>query len=299
MTHRAPRTSLTAAALAAVAACAHVPTGGPRAMPPPTTTRLVAGPQGDLLVDDGGAGDAPAVVLVHSAAGSTSQWAAQLAHLRRTRRAVALDLRGHGRSAPPRDGRYAVDGMADDVVAVADALGLRRLVLVGHSQGAAVAIAAAAKLPGRVAGLVLLDPATDARLLPPDQAAGLLAALRSDAYPALSDAYWREQLEGSRPGTSAAMLAALHATRREAVIGGLEALLAFDPVTPLRAFPGPRLTVITRLNDRPDALHRLVPELPVERIGGTGHWLQLDAPDAVNAALDRFLAAVPPAAEPS
>jgi pimeloyl-ACP methyl ester carboxylesterase len=252
------------------------------------SVHLVEGPQGPLLVDDGGQGGTP-VLFVHSAAGSTAHWAAQLAHLRGTRRAAALDVRGHGRSAPPRDGSYAIPAMGGDVVAVADALGLSRFVLVGHSQGAAVAIAAAALAPGRVAGLVLLDPATDARLMPRAEAEGLLAALRSDAYPQLTEQYWRLQLEGARPQVAAALLADLRATRREALIGSLEAILSFDPVTPLRSFAFPRLAVVTRLNDRPDALHRLVPELPVERIEGTGHWVQLDRPEAVNATLDRFL----------
>jgi pimeloyl-ACP methyl ester carboxylesterase len=257
-----------------------------------SSTRLVEGPQGPLLVDDGGAGGTP-VLFVHSAAGSTTHWAAQLAHLRLTRRAVALDVRGHGRSAPPRDGSYAIAAMGADVLAAADALALPRVVLIGHSQGAAVAIAAAAQAPGRVAGLVLLDPSTDARLIPRDQAEGLVAALRSEAYPQVTEAYWREQLAGARPEVTERLLSDLRATRREALIGGLEAILTFDPVTPLRSFTFPRLAVITRLNDRPDALHRLVPDLPVERIDGTGHWVQLDAPAAVNAALDRFLAALP------
>jgi pimeloyl-ACP methyl ester carboxylesterase len=293
MTTPARRIVLAAAAiLSTLPACTHLSPGGPAVSTAGSSTRLVEGPQGPLLVDDGGAQGTP-VLFVHSAAGSTRHWAAQLAHLRRTRRAVALDVRGHGRSAPPRDGSYAIAAMGADVVAAADALGLARVVLVGHSQGAAVAIAAAAQAPGRVAGLVLLDPATDARLIPRDQAEGLVAALRSEAYPQVTEAYWREQLAGARPEVAVALLADLRATRREALVGGLEAILSFDPVTPLRSFRFPRLAVITRLNDRPDALHRLVPDLPVERIEGTSHWLQLDAPAAVNAALDRFLAGIP------
>ena len=253
---------------------------------------FVEGPQGPLFFDDGGAGGTP-VLLVHSAAGSTTQWAAQFAHLRGTRRAVALDVRGHGRSGPPRDGSYAMAGMAADVVSVADSLGIRRFVLVAHSLGAAVAIAAAAQAPGRVAGLLLLDPASDARTMPREAAAGILAALRSDAWQRTAEAHWLAQLEGARPEVTAAVLSDLRATRREALTGPLEALLSFDPVTPLRAFRGPRLSVITHLNDRPDALHALVPGLPVDRIEGTSHWLQLDAPEAVNAVLDRFLASIP------
>jgi pimeloyl-ACP methyl ester carboxylesterase len=284
------RVRLAAAILTALAGCTH-PSSGGHSMPAPVT-RFVEGPQGPLFVDDAGAGGTP-VLFIHSAAGSTAHWAAQLSHLRRTRRAIALDLRGHGRSSPPRDGSYGITAMDADVVAVADALGLGRFVLVGHSLGAAVALATAAQAPDRVAGLVLLDPSTDGRLFPRAQAEELLTALRSDAYEAVTEGYWRGQLEGARPEVAAALLQDLRATRRDALIGPLEALLAFDPLTPLRAFRGPRLAVITRLNDRPDALHRLVAELPFQRIEGTGHWLQLDAPERVNEALDRFLAAVP------
>lgn len=261
-------------------------------LPTVSTCRFVAGPQGQLFLDDGGTGEIP-VVLVHSGAGSTTHWKEQLDHLRRTRRAVALDVRGHGRSEPPRDGSYAIAGMGADVMAVADSLGLERFILVGHSQGGAVAIAAAAQAPGRVAGLVLLDPAMDGRLMPREDAAGLLAALRSPAYAQLAEGYWNQQLAGARPEVAEKLLADLRATRSAAVIGSLEALLSFDPVTPLRAFTFPCLSVITPLNDRPDALHRLLPGLPTERVEGTGHWLQLDAPERVDAILDRFLAKLP------
>lgn len=270
--------------------------GSPMSKPMLPTPQFVEGPQGQLYLDDGGSGGTP-VVLVHSAAGSTTHWEAQLSHLRRTRRAMALDVRGHGHSEPPRDGSYAVADMGADVVASADALGLNRFILVGHSQGGAVAIAAAAQAsvwaPGRVAGLVLLDPATDGRLMPKGEAAGLLAALRSPAYAQIMEGYWKSLLSGSRPEVVEQLLADLHATRTAAIIGGLEALFSFDPLTPLRAFTFPCLSVITPITDRPDALHRLLPDLPTERVENTGHWLQLDAPERVNAILDRFLVRVP------
>src|SRR3954466_15117171 len=85
------------------------------------------GPRGQLHVDDGGTGGLP-VVFVHSAAGSTAHWEAQLAHLRVSRRALAVDLRGHGRSAPSRDGDYRIASMAEDLRAVLDHLGLARVV---------------------------------------------------------------------------------------------------------------------------------------------------------------------------
>jgi pimeloyl-ACP methyl ester carboxylesterase len=115
---------------------------------------MIAGPAGQLHVDDGGTGGLP-VLLIHSYAGSCAHWKAQLAHLRRRRRALAMDLRGHGRSSDPAAADYGMPALAEDIAAVADALELRRFVLVGHSMGGAAGAAYAGKHPARVTGLVL------------------------------------------------------------------------------------------------------------------------------------------------
>jgi pimeloyl-ACP methyl ester carboxylesterase len=75
----------------------------------------------------------------------------------------------------------------------------------------------------------------------------------------------------------------------------LEALLTFDPVTPLRAYSGPKLSIVTRFNETPAALHALVPAVGHRKLDGVGHWLQLDAPDRVNAEIEGFLGALPEA----
>jgi pimeloyl-ACP methyl ester carboxylesterase len=247
-----------------------------------------------LFVDDGGpwraSGEAALpVVLVHSAAGSSEQWAAQLAHLRATRRAIALDLRGHGRSDPPGDGDYSIGALASDVGRVVDALDIERSVLVGHSMGGAVALARAATEPSRTAALLLLDPATDGRSMPEAQKLGILQALRSSAYRATVQAYWASMLEGSAPAQRDFVYAQLDRTLERTVVDSLESLFDFDPVTALQRYPGPKLSVITKSNETPAAYHRLAANLPHRKIEGTGHWLQLDAPDLVNACLDEIL----------
>ena len=244
-----------------------------------------------LFVDDGGAGEQTTVVFLHSLAGHTGHWTHQLAHVRTTRRAVALDLRGHGRSPLPADGDYSVPAMARDVGAALDQLRLDRVVLVGHSIGALVAVEYAAGRPDRVAAVLLLDPAGDARKIPPEMMQGFFAAMATDYSRAIAG-YWEENLAGSPPAVRAAVMADLHATPRAAVEGALRALLTYDPVTPLTSYRGPARTINTRLNDVPMGLASLVPSLPVRKIDGTGHWLQLDKPDAVNREIDDFLAAV-------
>src|SRR5262245_15555636 len=90
----------------------------------------IAGPAGNLYVRDGGpeSGEAVPVLFVHSLAGNGGQCALQLDHLRRRRRTVAVDLRGHGESDPAEDGDYSIEGLASDVAAAADQLGLRRFI---------------------------------------------------------------------------------------------------------------------------------------------------------------------------
>jgi pimeloyl-ACP methyl ester carboxylesterase len=143
------------------------------------TIRSTAGPQGLLALDDAGGGDGLPVVFIHADLGNFTQWREALDHLRPGHRALALDLRGHGRSAPAADGDYSIEGRADDVAAVMDAVALPRVVLVGHSGGAAVALRYAAQHATRVAGVFLVDPASDGRQVPADQRQHLMERLHS------------------------------------------------------------------------------------------------------------------------
>ena len=72
-------------------------------------------------------------------------------------RTLALDHRGHGDSAWDPERRYEHELMVADVEAVSAALGLDRLVIVGHSLGGRIATLFAGRHPERIAGLVLVD----------------------------------------------------------------------------------------------------------------------------------------------
>jgi len=74
---------------------------------------------------------------------------------------VTFDPRGVGRSEPPRSREeYALDTTARDAARVADAIGLPRSVVLGHSGGGAVALAYALAFPERVSHLILVSTAT-------------------------------------------------------------------------------------------------------------------------------------------
>jgi pimeloyl-ACP methyl ester carboxylesterase len=248
--------------------------------------KRVSGPAGGLAVDAGGRGGL-AVVFVHSLAGNSSHWASQLQHLRPSRHAVALDLRGHGRSEPPENGDYSIAAMAEDVAAVVDALGLERFVLVGHSMGGGVALSYAGAHPDRVAGLLLLDPIGDGKQISPAGAQSFLGGLESD-YDNASQKYWT-QIAGPDSAIRTRLLADLRATSKEALVLVLRSVMQFDPDPALARYRGPVLSVVTPSNDQAFSLHRIGRGFPHRVVEGTGHWIQLEKPDEFNRLLDEFL----------
>jgi 3-oxoadipate enol-lactonase len=105
----------------------------------------------DVFGDEG----APPMVLLHGLGEAAASWAPQLPRFAELYRVFAFDLRGHGDSDRPGDYSHLL--MADDVCAALDALGLGKVVLVGHSLGGAVAYHVAATRPDLVALLVAED----------------------------------------------------------------------------------------------------------------------------------------------
>ena len=108
-----------------------------------------------IAYEDHGSGS-PAVVLVHGWSCDRTYWQDQIAALSSSNRVVAVDLGGHGESGVNRDD-WTIESFGRDVAAVANALGLDEMVLVGHSMGGDVVVEAARNLPGRVNGLVWID----------------------------------------------------------------------------------------------------------------------------------------------
>ncbi|HSF41703.1 MAG TPA: alpha/beta fold hydrolase [Thermoanaerobaculia bacterium] len=251
----------------------------------------VPGPSGNLYVrDEGGeeAGDALPVLFVHSLAGHGGQWALQLDHLGRHRRAVALDLRGHGESDPAEDGDYSIQGLAADIGAVADQLGLRRFLLAGHSLGSAAAIEYAGRHPERVAGLLLVDPNGDQTLVPREQIEPFLASLRLDPVGEL-ESYFRQLVVSGDRDAARWVLEDLRLTDENAIVLALEASVAYSPLAALDRYPGPKLSIVSDMNNLPMSLHRLRPDLPVRLMTGTGHWVMMDRPEAFNHLLEEFV----------
>lgn len=111
---------------------------------------------GPLHVVERGQGAGEPLVLVHGFGGSAASWLAVQTALSGTRRVIAVDLPGHGKSRTHPAITY--EGMAEAVVQTLDTLGIGRFHLCAHSMGGAVSTTLALAYPDRVASLTLIAP---------------------------------------------------------------------------------------------------------------------------------------------
>ena len=136
-----------------------------------------------MAVEIDGEGDA--VIMVHGLGGTSNTFAPQMRALN-GHRIVRPDLPGSGRS--PGNGSLTIEGFADAVVRLAEALDVDRAHFIGHSMGTIVCQHVAVREPGLVRSLALLGPLT----APPDQAREGLKAraaqAREDGMTGIADA---------------------------------------------------------------------------------------------------------------
>lgn len=242
-----------------------------------------------LFYDDGGKAqtDELPVLFLHSLAGASHHWQVQLDRVRKTQRALAFDLRGHGRSA--EHSSFTLAEMATDVAETLTQLGIERVTLIGHSMGGAVAMKFVGMFPSRVAGLMLVDAAGDSTQIPQDQLEGMLAALDSPAYSSVIEHYWADLLVNSAEPTRTQLLTELANTPQSTVVAIFNELVQYNSLLDIAAFDSPIQLLSTPLSDAPFALHVLRPDIPHSRIEGTSHWIHLDNSAEFNIHLTNFV----------
>jgi pimeloyl-ACP methyl ester carboxylesterase len=127
----------------------------PPSLPSNFVSQTVSSPEGaDIFVRSGGSG--PVVVLLHGYGETSDSWAPLAADLASDHTVVVPDLWGIGRSSRPAGG-YDKKTQAADIRSVVVALGHDRTSVVSHDIGIMVAYAYAARYPGKVERLVVMD----------------------------------------------------------------------------------------------------------------------------------------------
>jgi pimeloyl-ACP methyl ester carboxylesterase len=228
----------------------------------------------------------PPLLLVHGMQCSHRHMLPLSTHLSERHRVVAVDLRGHGESDRPNS-TYSNEEFGDDLVFLCRELGLDHPVAIGHSFGGSTLLALVERLPDFLGGLVLLD--SGIRTL-----ANKVAELRkvddltmAERRQFLADRlFGRDDPRALRARILDEMMAVpehVTAPMRQTVLGFDSSAAALDC----------RLPALFLLADRhftdQETLDALGPNWRIGKVVGAGHFIQLVAPEQVNAMIDRFL----------
>ncbi len=241
-------------------------------------------------------GEGPPIVLLHGLGGSLHAWYGVIENLSLHHHVVALDLRGHGRSEDAA-GAQSLAGWASDVEALVTALELPAVTLVGHSMGTLIAQHLAAAKPETVDNLVLVGGIS--YFEPPAKEAYNRRAeiVEADGMDALVD----EWLPGALAPRTRAKLPQLVGLLRDLFLRNDPICyakacraLARAPSIPREDIGQPTLLVVGD-HDRStpiamtEALHRDIPVSEVIVMPSAAHWLPLEDPDGLAAAILEFL----------
>lgn len=269
------------------------------------------------------------IIFLHGFPESHRTWRYQIPEFARDRRVLAPDQRGFARSSKPTHvSDYAPERIIADLMALADHFGVGSFTLAGHDWGGAIAWAAAIRRPDRVKRLIILnaphplifqrslfedpaqraasqymrvfrDPAADRRI----GQVGFAAFLQETTGPLSSGEHLTDEekrhylVDWSQPAAPAAML---NWYRASPIIVPPPGETPPRPAwidAPFPKLPMPVL-VIWGMKDKAllpcqlEGLGELVEDLTVEKVDAA-HFVPWEAPEAVNAAMRRWLARMP------
>jgi pimeloyl-ACP methyl ester carboxylesterase len=245
----------------------------------------------------------PPVVFVHGWMGDHQAMLPQILHFAKTRRVVAVHLRGHGDSEAPVQ-EYTMAGFADDIAWQCRQLGLEKPLVVGHSLGGAIALEVAGRHPDLASGIVMIDSV----VLPPSEfvaAAEHMAEVfsGSDYRTAARDQaneLYLDHLDIDDPARKSKLIAIICSahdrTPQHVAVSAMGNLLkGYDPLLAARnckvpiAYLDAGVPLIEQGRDL-KLFKEVCPQLVVAKTYGAGHFSPLEVPDQVNAMIARFIA---------
>ena len=240
-----------------------------------------------IRYDAAGKGD-PALVFVPCGGCNRGFWDGQMAYFAAKHRVVALDLAGHGQSGGGRKD-WTIAAFGEDVVSVVEALGLKRVVLIGHSLGGPAVLEAARRMPGRVAGVVLVDSWVDFEAkFPAEEVEKFVSALQAD-YRATTTAITSQYLfSASTPEpVKARVLESVLSGPQEIGLAAARSAMLYSPLPALREIKAPICAISSDLwPTNLEGNRKYVPGYQAAIMKGVGHYLMLEQPEAFNEHLE-------------
>ena len=242
----------------------------------------------------------PAVILIHGWACDANYWNEQFDALKSRYTVVAVNLAGHGGSASNRTD-WSIANYAADVAAVARQLPNPRLVLVGHSMGATVALAATPLIGSRVIGIIAVDALRSVGQPPlaPREVEQRVAPFRADFVGETRKLVSESLFPRNANRVLVQKVAYDMSLEPPAVaVPSLQALLSLDLAALLPAIHVPVYAINSDLLPTDAArIRKSIPNFTLDVLDHSGHFLMLEDPARFNPLLMKDLAAL--AAQPS
>lgn len=258
--------------------------------------RIVDCPGGRLSYREAGPGTAPVLLLMHGVGGNARSFRPQLEGMSERFRVIAWDAPGYGESALREP---SLNGYAQAVMELLDALSVQSAHMLGHSMGGVVAQGAAAMAPERARSLILSSTFTgyhqpEGSLLT-ESWQGRLRDIQTLSPAEFGQARARSMLaEGAADAVRDEAVSIAGEVRHDGLKAASEMLHVADTRDIARALTIPTLVIIGA-EDRiiPPArsaeMAGLIPGARQVTIKGVGHAAYLEDPAAYNAGLNDFL----------
>lgn len=227
--------------------------------------------------------DSPALVFIHGWSCDKSVWKNQISVFASKYKVVAVDLGGHGQSGINRK-NWTLDSFAEDVAAVVNKLGLKKIILVGHSMGGPVAIEAANKLKGKVIGLVGADTFQNLGKTIPDSLLSTFLKPFRDNFPAATKEFVKSMfLTNADPVLVKMVSDKMSSAPPEIAVSALENVFKDNAISALKEFDAP---IISINNDhypvQVESNKKQVKFYELKIMKGFGHFIMLENPDEFN-----------------
>ena len=234
----------------------------------------------------------PTLVFVHGWCGSRAVWYKQVPYFAKKYRVVVLDLAGHGASGPQRK-EYTQEAYGEDVAAVVNAVGAKKVILIGHSMSGTIILEANRLLKGKVIGLVAVDTLENFEYVPtPEDKIKYIDPLKED-FVKNSGPFMREMFNKNADLKLVELVVRnVACSNPEIAINTMEHY--FDtPVIPLLADVHVPLWCLSadlwQQYQHPEINSKYLKSYHLRIMRGVGHFLMVEAPDEFNRQLDDII----------
>ena len=232
----------------------------------------------------------PALIFIHGWSCDKSYWENQVKEFSPKYKVVTIDLAGHGESGMNRK-NYTMELFGEDVAAVVNELGLKKVILIGHSMGGVVVIEAARILKDKVIGLVGADTFQNlGETMTADQIEPFLKPFKENF-----SSHAKEFVKSMFPPSANPVLVKkvsddMASAPPEVAISAMENMFKDNAITALKEIDVPIISINCDLYPvREEENRKLVKSFEVKMMKGVGHFVMLEDPAKFNQLLQESI----------